>query len=123
MTAIAKLENNLITEFKFSTNIAEVNPDNVHIVNVNEPAVTATEVNKESIRASIRRPINNPFGLSILNKVTIDIGDTAFLPITEANDTARDNPYCRQLSASAKESISVRPAAERSGQTSFFGNL
>lgn len=123
MTAIAKLENNLITEFKFSANIAEVNPDNVHIINVNEPAVTATEANKESIRASIRRPINNPFGLSIINKTTISIGDTTVLPITEANDTARDNPYCRQLSESAKESISVRPAAHRAGQTSFFGNL
>lgn len=123
MIAIAKLKNNLITEFKFSTNIAEVSTDNVHIINVNEPAVTATESNKESIRASIRRPINNPFGLSITNKTTISIGDATVLPITEANDTSRDSPYCRQLSASAKESISVRPAAHRAGQVSFFGNL
>lgn len=131
MIAIAKMERDPVTgtedaviaELKFSVNIADASAHAVNIIDVREPVVTDTESNKEGMRANVRRPMNNPFGLSVINRSIVSDLVTTRLPITESSDTARDNPYCRQLSASEKESISVRPAAERAGQTSFFGNL
>ncbi len=111
-----------VKSLKFSNNIAEVNSTrNVHVLNITEPYDAASEDFKDRISLLM----NNPQSLTI-QSVTGTRGDLNDGSYIEGLLDARDHdvsPFARELSQADKDSISVRPAAHRAGQTSFFGNL
>lgn len=111
-----------VKSLKFSNNIAEVDSTrHVHVLNIIEPYDTASDDFKNRISLLM----NNPQSLTI-QSVTGTRGDLNEGQYIEGLLDARDHdvgPFARELPQEDKDSISVRPAAHRAGQTSFFGNL
>ena len=109
-----------VLSVKFSTNIAEVKSENIHVINLKEGRLAVN---------ALSMLMNNPQGLiaySTIPSASInnrpDIGSCIDgLPSVPSNYDI--GPFARSLTAEDKKSLSVRPAAHRAGQTSFFGNL
>ena len=119
MIAILELdETQHVKSVKFATDVAEVSQKNVHILNLNEPVSSLSDDNLKKYRMLV----NNP-GLCIYAQHSEDDTHAVDLPSTTGVSDTDADPFARKLTAAEKENITVRPAAQRAGQTSFFGNL
>ena len=114
-----------VKALKFSNNIAEVDSTrHIHVLNINEQLDTSYE-NFEVFKNRISLLMNNPQSLTI-QSTSGTRGDLNEGQYIEGLPDSRDHgigPFSRELSQEDKASISVRSAAHRAGQASFFGNL
>lgn len=111
-----------VKSLKFSANIAEVNSTkHVHIINIREPYLDPSE----DFKASLKLLMNNPQSLTISSTTGTrsDLGGGSYNDGLLDHRDHNGDPFARELSNEEKNSVAVRPAAERAGQTSFFGNL
>lgn len=121
MIAIVETEpspSNKVLSVRFSTDIVEVKSENIHIINLKEGSLSVN---------ALAMLMNNPQGLTAYDSLNVsssreDIGP-CIIGLPSIPQTLDIGPFARELDSAEKSSLSVRPAAHRAGQTSFFGNL
>ena len=129
MIAIVEIDSERkVQSVKFSTDIAEKKSGNIHVINIQEPVGSPTL----GFLNALNMLANNPFDLTVgtlptgasTNKGSgLDEFNDGVIDVPSTDPAYDVGPYARNLDQSTKDSISVRPAAHRAGQTSFFGNI